>query len=127
MKKRTLSRQGGLALLLAVLVVSLCMSQRMGLKIACTLDHAALHSEQLNASNVSPHNTKAEPEKDSCSLSEQLLSKVFQHLDPLFIAIILLFALWLAPVQASRYRRRRLAPLLFPGRRRHLVLCVFRE
>ena len=126
-KKRTLSRQGGLALLLAVLVVSLCISQRIGLKIACALDGTAMHVEQLNASNLSPQSTKAEPEQHSCSLSEQLLNKVFLHLEPSFIAIILLFALWLAPVHVSRYSRRKLAPLLFSGRRRHLVLCVFRE
>lgn len=122
-----LGKQGWLALLLAVLVIILCLSQRMGLTLACALDHPTAYTEQLSASPLAVNDTKAEPDHDSCSLSEQLLSKVFQHLDPLFIAILLLFALWLMPVQASSYRRRRPAPLLFSGRRRHLVLCVFRE
>lgn len=132
------TKPGWLALLLAVLVISLCFSQRMGLKVACAYQ-PAVQAEQINhAERVLPldgssteqsnHKDKnTEPDQDSCSLSEQLLSKAFQHLDPLFIALILLFSLWLAPVSARRYQRRKQAPLLFPGRRRHLVLCVFRE
>lgn len=123
----TLTKQGGLALLLAVLVISLCLSQRMGLKVACAYDHTALHIEQVSSSDLQYKDTTNDQDHDSCSLSEQLLSKVFQHLDPLFIAIILLFALWLAPLTALGFSRRTITPLLFSGRRRHLVLCVFRE
>ena len=140
---RANTKLGMLALLLAVLVISLCLSQRMGLKVACAYQPAehSVHAERVplvgdastdtvsgRKNTISNHKEpKAEPDQDSCSLSEQLLSKVFQHLDPLFIALILLFALWLAPNSASRYCRRRPATLLFSGRRRHLVLCVFRE
>lgn len=123
----TLTKQSGLALLLAVLVISLCLSQRMGLKVACAYDHTALHTEQVSSSDLPYKDTTNDQEHDSCSLSEQLLSKVFQHLDPLFIAILLLFALWLAPLTTQGLSRRAITPLLFSGRRRHLVLCVFRE
>ncbi|WP_319781947.1 hypothetical protein [Oceanisphaera sp. IT1-181] len=131
----TLTKQGGLALLLAVLVISLCLSQRMGLKVACAVDHQAQYLAQtstpalgINSSvDLGKKDSVTEPDHDSCSLSEQLLSKVFQNLDPLFIAIILLFALWLAPLTVLRFSRRTITPLLFSGRRRHLVLCVFRE
>ena len=133
---------GWLALLLAVMVISLCFSQRMGLKVVCAYQPAPhnihypaadtgakpLSQRPLQVVNKTESNhPNGEPDQDSCGLSGQLLNKAFQHLDPLFIAIILLFALWIAPRTASRYRRRKLSPLLFSGRRRHLVLCVFRE
>ena len=136
------TKPGWLALLLAVMVISLCLSQRMGLKIACAIDHHTLHTEQVSGTalaantdsssfgshpNASTKDTVSDSDHDSCSLSEQLLSKVFQHLDPLFIVSILLFALWLAPMAPLGYLRRPITPLLFSGRRRHLVLCVFRE
>lgn len=126
------TRSGGLALLLAMLVISLCMSQRMGLKLACALEPAPAHQTQLtntipNGADLAQKERNSAPDQHSCSLSEQLLSKVFQHLDPLFIAILLLFALWLAPIKVGSYGCQQQAPLLFSGRRRHLVLCVFRE
>ena len=124
------TKPGWLALLLAVMVISLCLSQRMGLKIACALDHSTLQSEQISGpalASTAAKDTASDTEHNSCSLSEQLLSKVWHALDPLFIAIILLFALWLAPPAALGYWRRPITPLLFSGRRRHLVLCVFRE
>ena len=136
------TKPGWLALLLAVMVISLCLSQRMGLKIACAIDHHTLHTEQVSGTHHTLHSeqvsgpalasaaakdTASDTEHDSCSLSEQLLSKVWHALDPLFIAIVLLFALWLPLMAPLGFLRRPIAPLLFSGRRRHLVLCVFRE
>ncbi|ART79830.1 hypothetical protein CBP12_06420 [Oceanisphaera avium] len=109
----------------------------MGLKLACALEPAGF--AQVSAAQTMPaplalketqlaqKESNPAPDQHSCSLSEQLLSKAFQHLDPLFIAILMLFALWLMAPATIHYQRRGLIPLLFSGRRRHLVLCVFRE
>lgn len=135
-----LTQHGWLAVMLAVVVISLCFSQRMGITVACAYDHAAMsasHSDinpnlAANTTLIAQNNLKNkdvthDQDHDSCSLSEQLLSKILQSLDPLFIAILLLFAWWITPIVSRWFLRRPNAPLLFLGRRRHLVLCVFRE
>lgn len=114
-----------LALLLVVIVISLCLGQRMGLATAC----AYAPSEHIAQTTEHPHvndHTQSE-DNERCSLSEQLLSKAWSQLDPMLIALLLPFCLWILQPQLSRYCRRYPPPLLFSGRRRHLVLCVFRE
>ncbi|WP_417617379.1 hypothetical protein [Oceanisphaera sp.] len=124
-----------LALMLVALVVSLCLGQRMGLSTACPYaahdSHAvqassASESGPLSLSVSSSDSSKAE-DNERCSLSEQLLSKVWSQLEPIVFAILLLLSLWLLLPQLSRYCRRFPPPPSFAGRRRHLVLCVFRE
>ena len=126
-----------LALMLVALVISLCLSQRMGLSTACPYS-AAAHETPVSPSSVTPDSSVQPPSASSsdsvtaddnerCSLSEQLLSKVWSQLEPIVFAIFLLFSLWLSLPQLSYYCRRFPPPPSFAGRRRHLVLCVFRE
>lgn len=120
-----------LALMLVAVVISLCLGQRMGMATSCP--YSAHDSHAIQA--VSDAGTQSSPISDSnktddnqrCSLSEQLLSKVWSMLEPMLIAILVLLILWLLSPQQVRYSHRVPPPLSFAGRRRHLVLCVFRE
>lgn len=142
MAGRRLSAAGGrliprqpawLALMLVAVVISLCLGQRMGLATSCP--YSAHDNHAMQASSVSDAGAQPSPISDSnktddnerCSLSEQLLSKVWSMLEPMLIAILLLLTLWLLHPQQVRYCHRFPPPLSFAGRRRHLVLCVFRE
>ncbi|MGO1245889.1 MAG: hypothetical protein ACTHY5_09115 [Oceanisphaera sp.] len=115
-----------LALILVALVISLCLGQRMGLSTACAYSPNSEHSSPIE---VTPSSSDSDNNTDNerCSLSEQLLHKVWSQLDPIIMAILLPLWLWLFQPQLSRYYHRYPPPLLFSGRRRHLVLCVFRE
>ncbi|WP_245748765.1 hypothetical protein [Oceanisphaera psychrotolerans] len=118
-----MSRQPGwLALAMALLVISLCLSQRLGLVSGCVASAHQSGADQLAAPDH-PDNLDNESQ---CDLSEQLLSKVWNQLEPLLIGLLLVLP-WL-PLPGTRwYRRLRPPPRPFAERRRHLVLCVFRE
>ena len=127
MSRRLLTHQPGwLALMLVAVVLIMCLSQRMGLVSACLYavpDEVSQSTTHLS----SPASQDDQEEHGSCSLSEQLLMKVWQQLAPVLLGLLLLIALWLMPPLLSHYGRR-LPPLFsYLGRRRHLVLCVFRE
>ncbi|GGB33557.1 hypothetical protein GCM10011502_03260 [Oceanisphaera marina] len=132
LSSRLIPRQPAwLALMLVAVVISLCLGQRMGMATSCP--YSAHDSHAIQA--VSDAGTQSSPISDSnktddnerCSLSEQLLSKVWSMLEPMLIAILVLLILWLLSPQQVRYSHRVPPPLSFAGRRRHLVLCVFRE
>lgn len=129
---------GWLAIMLALGVISLCLGLRLGLNMTCAYaqPHSAVAEQiwptaaadtQFSTTALTGQSAEHGTEPGSCSLSEHLLSKVWHPLDPLFTAILLLFALWWSPQASHGFARRTVSPLLFPGRRRHLVLCVFRE
>jgi hypothetical protein len=113
---------GWLALLLALLVISLCLSQRLGLVSSCP---ASAH-QAASAQTVDHSQATADSKDHQCSLSEQLLSKAWNQMEPI-LATLLLLSLWLLVPRTGRYCRRSPPPQLYAGRRRHLVLCVFRE
>ena len=128
MNRRVLTRQPGcLALLLVAVVLVMCLSQRMGLVSTCL--YAAPADVSQSISDGPLHSTASQDDQEehsSCSLSEQLLIKVWQQLEPMLLGLLLV-ALWLVPPLLYGYGRR-LPPLFsYLGRRRHLVLCVFRE
>lgn len=124
---RLTSRQPGwLALLLALLVISLCLSQRLGLLASCSA--SAPMAEVTQSLDNNP--TTADPSSNthgSCSLSEQLLSKTWNQLEPMLAVLLLWLSLWLLPPRIGGYCRLLPPPQPGAGRRRHLVLCVFRE
>lgn len=128
---RLMSRQPAwLALMLVVVVISLCLGQRMGLATSCpysTHDSRALQVASASEAGVPSPPASQTDDNERCSLSEQLLSKVWNILEPMLIAILVLLALWLLTPQRVLYSHRVPPPLSFAGRRRHLVLCVFRE
>lgn len=128
MSRRVLTHQPGwLALMLVAVVLIMCSSQRMGLVSACL--YAAPADVSQSISDGPLHSTASQDDQEehsSCSLSEQLLIKVWQQLEPMLLGLLLV-ALWLVPPLLYGYGRR-LPPLFsYLGRRRHLVLCVFRE
>lgn len=134
MRRRLLTQQPGwLALMLVGVVLVMCLSQRMGLVGACIYAAPSDISQPLTDLTLTDPSLKANSSQDeqeehsSCSLSEQLLMKVWHQLDPILLGLLLLVALWLMPPLLSGYGRQ-LPPLFtYLGRRRHLVLCVFRE
>lgn len=129
MNRRVLTRQPGcLALLLVAVVLVMCLSQRMGLVSACL--YAAPADVSQSISDGPLHSTASQDDQEehsSCSLSEQLLIKVWQQLEPMLLGLLLLVALWLVPPLLYGYGRRFPPLFSYLGRRRHLVLCVFRE
>lgn len=109
-----LKRQGALALLLVVLVTALCLSQRLGLLSHCPQQPG---SEILALTEDS----------GQCSLSEQLLGKLWQLLESLLLGLLPLLLWFWPPVRLLRPRRRHPPPGPVHRCRRHLLLCVFRE
>ncbi|MFP2770400.1 hypothetical protein [Oceanisphaera sp. KMM 10153] len=123
-RRRLMPRQPGwLALLLALLVISLCLSQRLGLVSSCP---ASAHQSE-NILLTGDSQATVDSQGHQCSLSEQLLSKVWNQLEPMLAILLLLLSLWLLVPRTGRYCRRSPPPPPYAGRRRHLVLCVFRE
>ncbi|MFB9847095.1 hypothetical protein [Oceanisphaera arctica] len=125
-----MSRQPGwLALLLALFVISLCLSQRLGLISSCPasvhMTDAALPFD--NSQSPADKPSSADSQSHQCSLSEQLLSKVWNQLEPILATLLLLLSLWLLVPRTGWYCRLLPPPQPYAGRRRHLVLCVFRE
>ncbi|GAA3699977.1 hypothetical protein GCM10022421_02960 [Oceanisphaera sediminis] len=123
---------GWLALLLVLIVIGLCLSQRMGVMTACA--YSAQQPESISSfahGILSDQGTAAESSSANnngqCSLSEQLLSKVWSQLEPMLTALLLLLSLWLLAPRVGWYCRLLPSPQPYAGRRRHLVLCVFRE
>ncbi|MDP5292653.1 hypothetical protein Q9290_10185 [Oceanimonas sp. CHS3-5] len=108
--------RGRVAIALVLLVGVLCLGQRIGL-----MDHCGQQAQVEQ-----PHDTAGTADSEGCSLSEQLLTKFWDHADSLLLGLIALLCWWLAP--AGRPGRRPVPPPEpVPEQRRHLVLCVFRE
>lgn len=125
MSRRVLTHQPGwLALMLVAVVLVMCLSQRMGLVSACLYAIPADASQSISDTHL---NQDEQEEHGSCSLSEQLLMKVWQHLEPVLLSLLLLVTLWLMPPLLYGYGRHLPPRFSYVGRRRHLVLCVFRE
>ncbi|MDV2858045.1 hypothetical protein AB9R84_03550 [Oceanimonas smirnovii] len=108
--------RGRLAIMLVLLVGVLCLGQRMGIMNPCVQQTQISQSD--DAAGADSH--------ERCSLSEQLLTKFWDHPDSLLLGLItLLFWWWLPP---RRHGRRLIPPPEpVPEYRRHLLLCVFRE
>ncbi len=118
-----MSRQPGwLALAMALLVISLCLSQRLGLVSGCVASAHHSGADQL----ATPGHPDKPDDESQCDLSEQLLSKVWDQLEPLLLGLLPVL-LWLSLPGTRWYHRLRPPPRPCAERRRHLVLCVFRE
>ncbi|PSJ44828.1 hypothetical protein C7H85_12715 [Zobellella endophytica] len=105
-----------LALLMVVMVASLCLSQRMGLLATCpTHSTPAAEAPLLSAA------------EGQCHLSERLLSQGGNQLEPLLIGLLLTIMLWLLPALPPGIAPGAPPPLPATRHRRHLLLCVFRE
>lgn len=117
---------GWLALLLALFVIILCLSQRLGLLASCSASVPVAEATQSFDSSPTAADSSSNTH-GSCSLSEQLLSKAWNQLEPMLAVLLLWLSLWLLPPRIGGYFRLLPPPQPCAGRRRHLVLCVFRE
>ncbi|MCC4265002.1 hypothetical protein LL240_11150 [Oceanimonas baumannii] len=109
-------KRGRLAILLVLLVGILCLGQRIGMMSYCLEQPQLTHTDDSSSQNS----------HERCSLSEQLLTKFWDHPGSLLLGLITLFFWWLTPPR--RHGRRRVPPPEpVPEYRRHLLLCVFRE
>lgn len=108
-----------LALLMVVMVASLCLSQRMGLLASCPTHSTAA----APAAEEAPLSAA----EGQCHLSERLLSQGGNQLEPLLIGLLLTIMLWLLPALPSGIAPGAPPPLPATRHRRHLLLCVFRE
>lgn len=119
---------GWLALLLVLVVIILCLSQRLGLLASCSASAPMAIAEATQSFDNSPEAADSSSNTHgSCSLSEQLLSKAWNQLEPMLAVLLLWLSLWLLPPRIGGYCRLLPPPQPGAGRRRHLVLCVFRE
>ncbi|GAA3536661.1 hypothetical protein [Zobellella aerophila] len=118
-----LTRRAGLALTLVLMVLSICLSQRMGLILACPAAGGAVSAEQQSESRSGNEDEQPTPGQ-SCDLSGKLLFKSWSLQDIPLVGLLLL--LW--PLIPPRYFFCFLIKLCFAvRRRRHLLFCVFRE
>ncbi|NHI02181.1 hypothetical protein [Oceanimonas sp. MB9] len=108
--------RGRLAIVLVLLVGMICLGQRIGLISHCGQPAYTMQFDETGDSTGG----------EGCSLSEQLLTKFWDHPDSLLLGLVALLSWWLAPPR--RHGRRPLPPPEpVPEYRRHLLLCVFRE
>ncbi|WP_116473745.1 hypothetical protein [Zobellella maritima] len=122
---RSAGRRAGLTLILVLMVLSICLSQRMGLQLACPATGGTLSAEQLAESLTGDEAEQPTPGQP-CDLSGKLLFKNWSLQDIPLIGLLLLLVLWL--LLPPRYFFHFPSPLRFATRRRrHLLFCVFRE
>ncbi|MEJ2766406.1 hypothetical protein VV869_20835 [Photobacterium sp. MCCC 1A19761] len=116
------------ALVLVMLVIFLCSSQRAGLLMACPLKAvAAEHTTDSHSSQKLPHHDgQSSDVLHSCDLTDHLLQIHQQSLGHALIYTITLLLL-LPLFIGSPFRVPLLTEPIPPRRRRHLILCVFRE
>ncbi|WMC09737.1 hypothetical protein PU634_11505 [Oceanimonas pelagia] len=109
-----------LAIVLVLLVGVICLGQRTGLVSHCGQQSGEVLTVAQSDDAGQLH------QGGSCSLSEQLLTKFWDHPDSLLLGLLALLSWWLAPPR--RHSRHPMPPPEpVPEYRRHLLLCVFRE
>ncbi|WP_375055637.1 hypothetical protein [Zobellella sp. DQSA1] len=101
-----------LALLLVLVVTCLCLNQRIG---------------QAAPAAMAADIASSAPGEGHCQHSGQLLGKAWNQIEPVLLGLLFVLSLWFwLPPPVDTFSRPSCSPP-GPRRRRHLLLCVFRE
>ncbi len=117
-KPKTIARS---SIILVFIVLAVCLLQRAGFVTRCPLSAKAINQAELLHSSVVDA-----LDEEPCELSDHLLQSQLQTLVfwVAYLPVIFLILAWLTSGTPSTLAFTEPIP---PGRRQHLVLCVFKE